>query len=159
MKPEVRLGWTATVPLLMLALVLASATPAHAQGSSQARAEINQAYASIRGAEQDGGNVSGLVSSLNSAIALLHQADALNQTDHSKAQSLYSQAASIAQQVIQSAPSVAGAGRSSVMNARIALGVETAFLGSLAVAAYLYTPRIFWGFWLRTHRNWRVKKR
>ena len=144
--------------MVLLISVLSLVPVVHAQASSQAQSQINQAYSAVLNAEQSGGNVTALVAKLNSAVSLMQQADALNATSPAKSQSLYSQASTLAQQVISSAPAVAAAGRTATFDAQASLVVETAVLGALAVLAYLYVPRIFWRYWYRTHRDWRVKK-
>ncbi|MDG6982725.1 MAG: hypothetical protein JRM74_04650 [Nitrososphaerota archaeon] len=130
----------------------------HAQTSSDTKVQIGLAYAAVLGAEQDGGNVTGLVTKLNSAISLMQQANLVNSTDPARAQLLYSEASSLAQQVIQAAPAVASAGKAAVFAGQVDLAIETAVLAALALLAYVYTPRLFWRFWLRLHRDWRVKK-
>ena len=145
--------------MIVLLVSLFSLVPvAHAQASSQAQSQISQAYAAVLNAEQSGGNVTALVAKLNSAVSLMQRADALNATSPAKAQSLYSQASTLAQQVISSAPAVAAAGKAATFDAQASLAVETAALAALAVLAYLYVPRLFWRYWYRTHRDWRVKK-
>jgi hypothetical protein len=148
----------AVLAVLVLALSVAAAPTARAQTSSQVRAQIGEAYVAVLQAEQSGGNVTSMVAQLNSALSLVQQADSINGTDPSQAQALYSQASSIAGQVIQSAPAVASAGAAATSTAETYLAVETVVLAGLAVVAYLYTPRIFWSLWLRVHRGWRVKK-
>ena len=154
--------WKWCVSALFLATLLTSsfATPpaAHALASSQVQAQISQAYTAVLKAEQSGGNVTSLVAKLNSAVSLVQQAGLVNSTDPAKAQSMYSQASTLAQQVISSAPAVAAAGKAATFDAQASLVVETAVLAGLAVLAYLYVPRLFWRYWYRTHRDWRVKK-
>ena len=144
--------------IMLIFAMTAFSAPSHAQTSAQSSAQIEKAYAAVLSAEQSGGNVTALVAKLNSAVALMQQADALNATSPTKAQSLYSQASTLAQQVISSAPAVAAAGKVATFDAQASLVVETAVLAALAVLAYLYVPRLFWRYWYRTHRDWRVKK-
>ncbi|MDE1858865.1 MAG: hypothetical protein KGI26_07355 [Thaumarchaeota archaeon] len=152
---------TARGALLLMAFVVFAALlgpTAHGQSAPQAAGQVAQAYAAVLGAERDGGNVTALVAKLNTAVALIQQAEAVNATDPSRAQALFSQASSLAQQVLQAAPGVAAAGRSSVFAGQIELFVETAVLVALAAVAYIFAPRVFWRLWLRTRRDWRVKK-
>jgi len=121
--------------------------------------QIAEAYTSVLGVEQKGGNVTLAVASLNNAISLVQEADSINSTDPARAQALYAQASAVAQQVIGGSPAVAAAGTASVQSAEVALGVETVILVALAVLAYLYTPRVFWTLWFRAHRGWRVSKK
>lgn len=141
-----------------LMLVFLASPAVQGQSGSPASVQVGQAYAAVLGAGQAGGNVTALVAKLNAAISLIQQGDAVNATDPARAQALYSQASTLAQQVLQAAPGVAAAGRSAVLNAQIELAVETVVLGALAVLAYVFAPRVFWRLWLRTHRGWRVKK-
>ncbi len=144
--------------IALLGACLLSVPAANSQSPSQVRSQIGQAYGAVLNAEQSGGNVTSLVATLNRAVALVQQADQVNATDPARAQSLYSQASTLAQQVISAAPAVAAAGRASVLDAQIELGIETAVLAALAVLAYLFVPRLFWRYWSRTHSDWRVKK-
>lgn len=158
MKRRFRIGKSSAAFIVLMVLVLAATHPVQAQSSAQAQTAIDRGYASVLSAEQAGGNVTLLVEKLNTAISLVQQADAVNSTDPARAQALYSEAASIASNVTQSAPAVAAAGRASVAAAQFSLIVETIALGALAVVGYLFIPRLFWRFWLRTHRGWRLKK-
>jgi hypothetical protein len=154
-----KLSHVAVVVVSLLVFATVMVPVARAETSSQVSAQIGQAYAAVLNAEQNGGNVSSLVAQLNSAISLVQEADLVNSTNPSRAQTLYSQAFSLASQVVQSAPGVAAAGRTSVSAAQFDLIVESIVLAALAGLVYVYTPKIFWNFWLRTHRDWRVKKR
>lgn len=142
----------------VLALAMVAAPLAQAQSPSQVNAQIGQAYAAVLGAEKSGGNVTSLVAKLDSATSLLQQANLVNSTDPARARSLYSQASSLAGEVLRSAPAVAAAGEASVSATQLALGVESAVLTALALLAYLYTPRAYWTLWLRTHKDWKVRK-
>ena len=159
MSASLRAAWWAFIVVIsLLMLPLAPVHPTHAQGQAQVGAQIGQAYSAILSAEQSGGNVSSLVKTLNSAISLVQEGNFENATNPQQASDLYSQASTIAQQVINEAPAIASAGRGGVLTAQLDLALETAVLAVLAAVAYLYLPRIFWRYWLRTHRDWRVKK-
>ena len=158
MKIQTSRAIAALAAACVIALLFVPASSASAQTSSQVKAQIAQAYSSVLSAESSGGNVTFLVVKLNSAVSLVQQADALNTTDPTRAQSLYSQASALAQQVISAAPAVAAAGRAAVFDAQVSLVVETAALAVLAALAYLYVPRLYWRYWGRTHKDWRVKK-
>ena len=155
-----RVQWRkiALAVVLVLFASLAVTPLARAQSTPQVQADLGQAYAAVLTAEQSGGNVTTLVAKLDSAVAMVQQANLINSTDPARAQSLYSQASALAQQVIAAAPGVAAAGRASVLDAQIELGIETAVLAALAVLAYIFVPRLFWRYWSRTHGDWRVKK-
>ena len=153
--PRRKAALAAALVLLSLAFV----PLVQGQDSAQTSAQIGQAYIAALNAEQSGGNVSALVAKLNTAVSLLQQANIINVTDPTRAQGLYANASALSQEVIQEAPSVASAGRASVAAAQLALAVETIVLLALAAFAYVYAPRIYWRFWLRSHRDWRVKKR
>ncbi len=157
MKLTTPCGLSVIAVILLFGLAFA-ALPVHAQQSAQVSAQIGQAYIAVLNAEGNGGNVTSLVAKLNSAISLLQQADKINSTNPTQAQSLYSQASTLATQVVQASPATASAGKASVANAQVELVVETTILVGLAAVAYLYTPRIFWRIWFRTHRKWKVSK-
>ena len=139
-------------------LVLLASSAVQGQSGSQASVQIGQAYVAVLSAGQAGGNITALVAKLNMAISLVQQANSVNATDPPRAQALYSQASVIAQQVLQDAPGVAAAGRAAMLDSQIELVVETVVLGALAVAAYLFAPRVFWRLWLRTHKDWKLKR-
>jgi hypothetical protein len=158
--PPLRLRRLAALAVVAAAVLsLAAVPPALGATSSQAEAQIGAAYAAVLAAEQAGGNVTSMVAKLNAAVALVQRADLVNSTDPALARSLYSNASALAAQVAQEAPAVAASGRASVLSSQVDLGVETAVLAALAVAAYVFTPRLFWGLWARAHRGWKVKRR
>ena len=126
-----------------------------AESSATVRSQIAAAYTSVADAEQQGGNVTSLVAVLNSAVSLVQEADSINGSNPSEAQTLYAQASGLAQQVIQSSPGVGAAGAAALSAAQLWLAIDTAVLVLMAAVAYLYPPRLFWSAWLRAHRNWR----
>ena len=143
---------------IFLAALLFGSAPAVAQSSGSAHAQIDQAFVATHAAEADGGNVTSLVSTLNQAINLTEGADRLNATNPQGAASLYSQAYSLASDVIQKAPTVAAQGKAAVSASTTEFYGETVVLGALAVVTYFFTPMVFWRIWLRAHEGWRVKK-
>jgi hypothetical protein len=143
---------------LLLATLFYSSAPAVAQSSGSVHAQIGQAFVAVHAAQSDGGNVTSLVSTLNQAINLTERADKLNSTNPQGAASLYTQAYSLASSVLQAAPAVATQGRATVSTSTIEFYGETVLLGAFALAAYFFTPRIFWRIWLRIHKGWRVEK-
>jgi hypothetical protein len=146
------------VPVLLITILLVGPAPVLAQGSGGARAQIDQAFLAVHSAEADGGNVTSLVLTLNQAINLTERADAMNSTNPTGAAALYSQAYSLASNVLQQAPAVAAQGRNSIAATTTDFYAETIVLGALAVVAYFFTPRVFWWLWVRIYGGWRVKR-
>jgi hypothetical protein len=144
------------VPLLVVVL-LDSPAPALAESSGAVHAQIDQAFLALRSAEVDGGNITSLVLSLNEAINLTERADVMNATNPSQSAALYSQAYSLASNILRQAPTVAAQGRTAVAAAATDFYAETTVLGALAVVAYFFTPRAFWWLWVRIYGGWRVK--
>ncbi len=150
-----------TLSLTIVTVVVISLAISHqatAQTSAEAKSQIAAAYAGVLAAEQSGGNVTSLVAKLNAAVQMVSLADNVNGSDPARAQSLYSHASALAAQVIQGARGVASEGKAAVMAAQVGLAVETIALAGLAALAYVFTPRLYWRFWFRTHKDWRVKK-
>ena len=147
----------AAVIIVVLVLASASVPAAKAQTATQVQSQIGQAFAAVQSAEQAGGNVTALVAKLNSAIGLVQEANSVSASDPARAASLLAQASTLAQEVTNAAPSAAAAGRASVAAGQLDLVIETVVLAALAAAAYVCVPRLFWGLWLRTRRDWRVK--
>jgi hypothetical protein len=146
------------VIVILAVTLLGGSTPALAQSSGTVHAQIDQAFLAVHSAEAVGGNVTSLVSSLNQAINLTERADSLNASNPSVASAMYSQAYSLASNVLQQAPTVAVQGRAAVAAATTDFYAETIVLGALAVIAYFFTERVFWWVWVRIYGGWRVKR-
>ena len=128
-----------------------------AQGETTARDTISDAFNAVLEAEKTGGDVTGLVTSLNEALKLVEEGK--RSPEQPKAAALYDRAKQIAQDVLTSAPKVKEAGLVAQRNATNLLTISIVALAVTALIAYLFVPRLFWTLWLRSHRGWRVEPR
>lgn len=157
MKPARRYWALALVVLLQFSFLSGgSATAASQSDFSSARSAIGDAFAATYSAAQDGGNVSALVASLNLALGLVQDAEAVNSTSPALAQSYLSNASEIAQQVAQEAPGVAQSGA----NARALQTYESVGAALLivivAAALYLFGGRVYRRGWYSLYKGFTV---
>ncbi len=146
--------------LLALVLIIAiSSTSAYAQTTqAQAQAAIDNAFRNLSMAEQQGGNVTGLVSQLNNAIALMEQGEAIQAVNPSRASILYQQAINLTEQINAQIPQSIASGRAA-SNAQLeSLIAYLTVLGVAGLLVYFYADRIFWELWIRSHKSWIVKR-
>jgi hypothetical protein len=148
------------ITLIVLAL---SAVPAHSQVAtaglfSPANDSVNNAFSSIYYAEQNGGDVSVLVVKLNTAISLIQNARAENNTNPNAANADLSNATTIAQMVSLTSTSVSSSG-SMARQLRVyeSLGTIAATV-CVAALAYLRGDRVYRRLWLYVYRNHVVKE-
>ena len=128
-----------------------------ARGENTARDAISDAFSAVLEAEKAGGDVTGLVTSLNEALGLVEEGE--RSPEQAKAAALYDRAKQIAGDVLASAPKVKEAGLVAQRNATILVTISIVALAVTALVAYLFVPRLFWTLWLRSHRGWRVEPR
>jgi hypothetical protein len=125
---------------------------------SGASSAVQNAFVAVQTAGRDGGNITSLVTKLNSALALVQKASGENSSNPAQASADLQSALTIAQQVQSSAAAVAQQGMSarqfqfelSVVSAVVIVGV--------AVALYVYGDMIYRRLWLRMYRGEVVKK-
>ena len=149
-----------TIALISLALSTTFASSQVATGGpfSVANNLVNSAFASIYYAEQNGGDVSMLVDSLNVAIFLTQKAGAENATNPGAAATDLSNATIIAQTISSSSASVSSSG-SMARQLRLyeSLGTVVATL-SVATLTYLRGDRVYRRLWFFVYKDHRVKK-
>jgi hypothetical protein len=121
------------------------------------RERVAEAFELVLEAERAGGDVGGLVSSLNRALELVAEAEL--SSDPVRAGQLLAEAEGVVDGVVASAPVVRDEGLAAQRSASVWLALELAFLGVLGVSVYLFGPRLFWRFWLRVYGGWRVRAR
>ena len=130
----------------------------HAQATSgDAYEKVMVAFTSVQEADIAGGDVDHLVSELNGALELIAEGDLIASTNLSEAQELYQQAEDIADWVILEAPIIKEEGILAQQNSNIILGIELIILVAFGLIIYKFGPKLLWDFWLRTHREWKVK--
>ncbi|MDG6994646.1 MAG: DUF1616 domain-containing protein [Nitrososphaerota archaeon] len=149
--------------LVSLASVHFATYSANAQSgnptSTSAQAQLVSAFKAVSVADSSGANVSSLAAMLNQAAALMDQANSVSKSNPTLAQTLYSQSQTLSSKVASLAPAVGSQGAILKRNAEIAYVVEMLILGTLAILAYLYTPKLFWNFWTKNHRKLKVVKK
>ncbi len=150
---------------LLLVLALLSATApfqlalSASTESAQLYSEIGTTYARVQTIEGEGGNVTGVVGQLNQALALVAAGEANETGAPDQAQALYQQAESIIQSVNQELPGVESRGKASAQSEVFWLAFTLGALAAIGIGIYFFGGRIFWSLWVRSHRDWTVKKR
>ncbi|MCW3991440.1 MAG: hypothetical protein NWE79_01935 [Candidatus Bathyarchaeota archaeon] len=112
------------------------------------RRELMAAFDAVSEAEEAGGDVSGLVEGLSEALKLLSSG---GEQDLMLAES-------IVESVLEEAPVVAELGAASARMERIWLGLILSLVVVSAIAIWRFGPRVFWSLWLRSKRDWGVRR-
>ena len=155
MNTKVALALLALI-ILLIAKGSIYASGAAASDFSSANSAINSAYTATLAAQQKGGNVSQLVSQLNSAISLLQKASRENSTNPSGALSDLQNATRIAGGVITQAPSIAAVGSASIQS-RDVLSISSAVaIGIIALLLYIFGERIYRRLWYYLYKEYLV---
>lgn len=121
------------------------------------RRKVIEAFSLVIDAEKAGGNVTGLVASLNVALNLIDQAESASSPE--TREELLGKADRILDDVLGSAPQAKEEGLRIQRNGRIWLGLWLGTLGFLGFVVYRYGPEIFWRTWFKVHGEWRVRSR
>lgn len=159
METSVRLRLAA---LLLVAIAFAS-TADHVSAASpatfsSASGAISTAFVAVHQAGNDGGNVTGLVASLNAALQLYSQAEAENATQPAKASSDLTNATQIANGVSAEAPAIGQQGAAARQTQlELSIGSATVIV-VLAALIYVFGDRIYRRAWLRLYSGYTVKK-
>lgn len=150
-----------TVALIVVVMSTLAATPREVSADpfGTASQSVNNAFSSVYSAEQNGGDVSGLVEKLNTAIFLIQRANAENATDPSAAATDLSNATTIANEVSISAASVSNSGSNSRQTSLYeSFGTIVATL-AIGVLVYVRGDRVYRRLWFRVYRNYLVRKK
>jgi hypothetical protein len=143
--------------LLLVGLValLASEPPIVSKAQSQATAlsAIEGAFSSVQSAERAGANVTGFDATLNQALAMVTEGNAIQSSDPSKAAQLFSEAEGMATEVASSAHAEISPANAVTTYNEIWLATELAAIGLACVLVYLYLPRAFWAVWGRAKKD------
>jgi hypothetical protein len=150
--------WSRLARVLLLVgfvALLASKPPlaAKAQSQSSALSAIEGAFGTVRSAERAGANVTGFDATLNQALAMVTEGTAIQSSDPSKSQQLFSQAEGMASEVAASAQAEIGPANAVTTYGEYWLVTELAAIGLACVLVYLYLPRAFWAIWGRAKRD------
>ncbi len=142
--------------------LMISATPIRsheATGDSVATANdsVNSAFSSVYYAEQNGGDVSGLVAKLNTAILLIQNALAENATNPNAAATNFSNSTTITQQVSMASSLISNSGAAArQLRLYESLGNAVATIG-IATLTYLKGDRVYRRLWYYVYKNYLVK--
>jgi len=118
---------------------------------------VHAAFEAIIKAYNEGGDVKPLIDKLNEAIRLLSMAKETEDPD--EAARLRAEAEEMLRSIIEEAPEVAEEGRRRALISHVILGCSLACSAVACVVAYKFGPRVFWRFWVRLRRNYRVRMR
>lgn len=136
------------IGLLLTYLLRSSILPVQAQTIEETTSEILVVFNEISEAEASGAEVSQLVVELNQIILLVNRG---TETDLNEANTRLDQ-------LSQAALDATVTGNRATQNEL----VTTIMVGVAAIItsifAWIYTPRIFWAFWLRVKGDWTVEK-
>lgn len=136
------------IGLLLTYLLRSSILPVQAQTIEETTSEILVVFNEISEAEASGAEVSQLVVELNQIILLVNRG---TETDLNEANTRLNQ-------LSQAALDATVTGNRATQNEL----VTTIMVGVAAIItsifAWIYTPRIFWAFWLRVKGDWTVEK-
>jgi len=125
---------------------------------SSAMQQIGSAFSATYAADQQGGNVTSLVSQLNSALQLVAKANSENATQPSQATADLQQAVTIAKGVQTLAGGVGQTG-ASARQAQFYISVGSAVaIVAAASLIYIFGDRIYRRLWLRIYGGYEVKK-
>ena len=124
---------------------------------STANATIRSAFTAMQLAESNGGNVTSLISSLNSALALMQKATSENSTNAGQASADLQSAVQIATQVESQSASVSlnGSSQKQIVFAE-SIG-SAATVSVLAILVYLFGDRLYRRIWFYVYRNFTVR--
>ena len=142
-----------TIFVSMLVLLIIFITPyVYGQGYSVegVRERIYKAYGRVVDAYYSGGNVSKAVDSLNKAISYLYKYQS------SRDQAYLREAVGFVDSVDNMIPTLVSEGESTRFWNNVLLIVSIAILATLALAAYLYLPKMFFRTWSRLRKNYKV---
>jgi hypothetical protein len=143
--------------LLLVALLalMASVQPpvSKAQSQTTALSAIEGAFGTVQSAERAGANVTGFDATLNQALAMVNEGTAIQASDPSKAQQLFSQAEGMATEVGNSAQAEIGPANAVTTYKELWLATELAAIGLACIVVYFYLPKAFWAVWGRANRN------
>ena len=149
----------------MFFLVASALLPAGGPASSAspsdftaASGSIGAAYLAVSQAQQSGGNVTGLVASLNVALGLYTRAQAENRSDPARASSDLQNATLIAQTIEQDAPVIGQAGAAARQTQEYVSAAAAAAIVAVAGLLYFFGERIYHRLWLRLYSGYTVKK-
>jgi hypothetical protein len=151
------MGTIAIIFLLMSLSIAFDSSAASSSNFSSANSAINSAFAATQNAQQDGGNVSSLVTKLDSAVLLVQKAHSENSTNPSQATLDLQNATSIANLVSSLAIPIAQAGSSATeLQYSESIGVAIAIV-IIAVLIYIYGGRVYHQIWYRLYKTYVVR--
>lgn len=134
--------------ILIVTIIFGSVVIANATTQDEARTELARAFTGVQSAERAGYNVAELAKELNNAASLLDSGGENN----------VAQALALIQNVSASTPVVPPnwiQAQTDRLVMRIAIVLV---LGAAAFLVWFYGSNVYWWFWRRTLRGWRVER-
>ena len=119
------------------------------------RSKVISVYAELAEAEANGADVTVAASKLNEALRLISQAEEAKDPERIL---LLSKASILIDEAEKMIPELIEAGRTAALYRNFLTGISVAFLAISAFILYFYGPKALWRLWLKSRREWRVRK-
>jgi hypothetical protein len=147
------------IVVLALFLILSHMIVAHAAAESvdDVRSAIITAFKALGEAYNAGGDVSNLTETLNEALNLTAEAETIASTNPSEAQTLLSQAKTLADNVTSHAPLIKEEGLKQGQTQTIITFASIAAAIIVGIFIYMFGPSLLWRLWLNLRKNYTVK--
>jgi hypothetical protein len=139
--------------LVIIILTGRFSSPAFAQPQPAPMPQIESAFSAVQAAEQAGANVTSLDAMLDQALSLVTEGNAIQATNPSEAQHLFTQAEAIATLTASDAKASMATGHVATERNEIFLAGELYAIGVACILVYLYLPRVFWRAWARVNSD------
>lgn len=154
-----------TAASLILFLVLSAALSramvvySESEAINDARSEIHAGYKALTEAYDAGGDIGELTNKLNEALNLISRAEEILDTDPAEAERLALEAKTLAQSVVETAPTIKEEGlkQKQITTLIVSTSVTTLIISGIFV--YVSGPKVLWKMWLRLRKNYRVRVR
>jgi hypothetical protein len=155
----VRKAKSTLIVVLALFLILSHMMVAHvaAESVDDVRSAIITAFKALGEAYNAGGDVSNLTETLNEALNLTAEAEAIASTYPGEAQTLLSEAKTLAENVTSQAPLIKEEGLRQGQTQMIITFASIAVAIIVGILIYMFGPNLLWRLWLNLRKNYTVK--
>lgn len=147
------------IVVLALFLILSHVVVAHSSAESvdDVRSAIITAFKALSEAYNAGGDVSNLTETLNEALNLTAEAETIVSTYPGEAQTLLSEAKTLAENVTSQAPLIKEEGLRQGQTQMIITFASIAAAIIVGILIYMFGPNLLWRLWLNLRKNYTVK--
>jgi hypothetical protein len=151
MKKAIKLS----IVILLITLTATAVSVVSCQSSAltNSQAAINSAYIAVTDAYKAGANTNQLIEQLNKAVNLTEQAQQLATGNSQQSEILANQALSIVQNVTEQSKT-AQQSAANILPLYAAIGAAGCV--SVGIVVYFVGPRVFWKFWYKLRRNYKL---